>query len=396
MKKILIAYYGMIVGGSTTSLLALLNSMDPEEYNIDLQLFSHSGAFLNQIPEYIHLLPPALKYTGLIGKIIKSVKGVLTGELIKALLVNLRMGKKGFSDQILADFYANHASRKNLKEYDIAIGFLEGWPVRYVANHVRAKKKFGWLHSTFANIAPMPELERSWMKNVDHIVFVADNCRDDFKATMPEFAHKAITIHNIVDSKLLRERAEHMDETDEDFVRFRDSNCFKLVTVCRVLISVKGLDRTVGHAKKLKAMGKKFIWAIVGDGEDMLELKKMIQDADIADCVILVGKRMNPLPFVKVADVFCMLSRYEGKPIVVTESMILGTPPIVTRYLSAGEQICNGIDGIIVDNGDDTALEVLLKCMEEPYLVQEMREYLRKNEYGNASYIRSIAQKYFN
>ena len=394
-KTVLIAYYGMIMGGSTTSLLALLNTMEPSKYEVDLQLQSNSGPLLDQIPNHVNLLPPAAKYTGRKGAVIKALKGVLTGALAKAWFVNRRLGQPGLSGQVLAEFYARHLSHRNPKEYDIAIGFLEGWPVRYIAYCVKAKKKFGWLHSTFANLAPVPEQEKNWMRRVDHVVFVADNCRDDFRAAMPEFAQKAITIENIIDSKSLRVRAEQTDEKDESFVRFWDADCFKLVTVCRVNISVKGLDRTVEHARQLKAMGKKFLWAIVGDGADFEVLKQMIAQADVADCVLAVGNRMNPLPFVKAADVFCMLSRYEGKPMVITESMIIGTPPVVTRYLSAEEQIRNGVEGIVVDNGDNTALPALLKCMDDPTVVRGMKEYLLQNDYGNRSYIHSIERKYF-
>lgn len=394
-KKILVAYYSMMMGGSTTALLALLNNLDPAQYDVELQLQSNSGPLFDQIPSHVHLLPPANIYTGLIGKLIKGAKGVFSGALFKAQQVNRKLGKPGLSDQVLAQFHAKHLSRRNSKEYDVAIGFLEGWPVRYVAYNIKAKKKLGWLHSTFSKLAPVPELEKPWMKLMDNIVFVADDCRDAFRAEMPEFAEKAVTVHNIVDSTLLRSRAEQTDETDEAYVSFRNADCFKLVTVCRVNISVKGLDRTVECARQLKAMGKKFLWAIVGDGEDLAMLRELIEKADVADCVIPVGSRMNPLPFVKAADIFCMLSRYEGKPMVVTESMILGTPPLVTRYLSAGEQIKDGLEGIIVDNGEDTALSAIIKCMDAPESVQAMRNYLLQHEYGNREYIQTITQTYF-
>jgi len=394
-KRILIAYYSMIVGGSTTSLLALLGNLDTNRYEIDLQLQRNLGPLLDQIPAYVHLLPPAEKYTGRVGKLIKIAVGMLTGKIPKAWFANRHSGKAGLSGQVLADLNACRLSRGNPKEYDIAIGFLEGWPVRYVAHQIRAKKKLGWLHSTFANLAPIPELEKSWMEKVDHIVFVADDCRDAFKETMPEFAAKAVTIHNIVDSDLLRARAEKADEMDSDYIRFRDADCFKLVTVCRVNIAVKGLDRAVACARQLKDLGKKFLWAIVGDGEDLEKLQQMIAETGLTDCMMTVGNRMNPLPFVKAADVFCMLSRYEGKPMVITESMILGTPPVVTRYLSAGEQIRDGVEGIIVENTEASALPVLLRCMDEPKLVQSMRDILVQNDYGNRSYIQTIEQNYF-
>ena len=391
-KQILVAYYEMLVGGSTTSLLALLNNLNPEIYDIDLQLQSCSGPLLDQIPSHVRLLPPALKYPGKAGKLIKAALGVLTGALPRAWLVNRRLGKPGLSEQVLADFYAKQLSHKIQKEYDIAIGFLEGWPVRHIAYNVRAKKKLCWLHSTFANLAPVPALEKPWMEKVDNVVFVADDCRDAFKENVPEFAHKAITIHNIIDSDLLRARAEQTDTEDEAYLRFQAADCFKVVTVCRVDIWVKGLDRTVACAKALKAMKKKFQWVIVGDGEDMAALKKMIDQADVSDCVIPVGNRLNPLPFVKTADIFCMLSRYEGKPMVITESMILGTPPLVTRYLSAGEQIRDGVEGIIVENEETAALPALVKCMDSPELVCAMHKTLLANDYGNRDEITQIEQ----
>lgn len=394
-KTILIAYYSMMLGGSTTSLLALLNNLSPEEYEIDLQLQNNTGPFLNQVPTYVNLLPPANIYTGIKGKLLKGLNYVFSGTAIKAWWINRKHGKRGTNGQIWEDFSARHFSRENPKEYDIAIGFLEGWPVRYIAYNIHAKKKLGWLHSTFSKLAPVPELEKPWMERVNQIVFVAEDCRNAFATEMPEFAEKAITIPNIIDSTLLRERAEQTEETDEDFVQFRDADCFKLVTVCRINISVKGLDRTVACAKQLKKQGRKFLWMIVGDGKDMTALHDLIAQANVADCVIPVGSRMNPLPFIAAADLFCMLSRYEGKPMVVTESMILGTPPLVTHYLSAEEQIQNGIEGLIVENAENTALEAILKCMDQPEMVQSMKEYLLRHEYGNKKDIHTITQRYF-
>ena len=41
----------------------------------------------------------------------------------------------------------------------------------------------------------------------------------------------------------------------------------------------------------------------------------------------------------KLCDVMLLPSRYEGKPMVVTEGYMMGLVPLVTRYTSAGEQI---------------------------------------------------------
>ena len=393
-KKLLIAYYQMIVGGSTTSLLALLNSLDKSKYEIDLQLYHNRGPMLADIPEGVNLLPPAVKYDNRVGHLIKRAAFVLSGGMLRARLAAKKAGRSGHSGQMLVDFQTKHFSKKNKKHYDVAIGFLEGWPVRYVAYHVKADKKLGWLHSTFANIAAIPDLEKNWMDKVDNVVFVADNCRDAFREAMPDMAEKAVTVRNITDSSLVRKRAEQCDEQDADFVRFRDADCFKIVTVCRVTISVKGLDRAVACAKRLKECGKRFLWMILGDGADLERLREMIAQAGVSDCMVAVGNRMNPFPFVKQADVFCMPSRYEGKPMVITESMILGVPPFVTRYLSAEEQIQNGVEGVIAENEDDTIFEALREYMERPEALENMKAYLVAHDYGNSEYAREIENKY--
>ncbi len=395
-KHVLIVYPEMMVGGSTTSLIAFLNCIDKEKYEVDLQLYKNRGALMGEIPAGIKVLPEAFLHNGKMGNVVKKMKFLLTGAALKARTEQKKIEKKGYSGQVMADFQAKFLSRKSKIHYDFAIGFMEGWSVRYVAHCVDAGKKFGWLHSTFENLAPIPPLERPWMNKVDHIVFVADNCRDDFCAAMPEMADKAVTILNITDGGLLQMRAEQQDENDAEFVRFRDADCFKIITVCRITISVKGLDRAINCAKKLKACGKKFFWMIVGSGEQLKQFRAMIEQAGLSDCMAAIGNRMNPLPFVKAADVFCLLSRYEGKPMVITESMILGTPPFVTRYLSASEQIQSGVEGVIVENGDDTMFEVLNDYIQRPAAIQEMKAFLTSQDYSNCEYMREIEQKYLN
>ncbi len=390
-KKIVVTYYEMIVGGSTTALLAFLNTLDKTKYEVDLQLYHNRGPLLDQIPKGVNLLPPACRYEGRLGRVIKNAKYLLTGAALRAYRFNRRHGKRGVLGPVYGDFQAKHLSRKNKKHYDIAIGFLEGWSARYTAYGTNADKKLAWLHSTFANITSTPDGERPWMDKVDNIVFVTDACTEAFKETMPAYADKAITVYNIVDSALLKARAAQADSDDEAYRRFKEADVFKIITVCRATIQVKGMDRMIACAKALKAAGAAFRWLVVGDGTDYAAFCQMIEDADLGDCMVAVGNRLNPYPFIKEADAFCLLSRYEGKPMVITESMILGVPPFVTQYLSAPEQIQNGVEGVIVPNQNDTGMaDVLLDYMAHPEKLEAMKTYLSAHDYGNESYMREI------
>ena len=392
-RKIVVSYYEMMVGGSTTSLLAFLNCIDKEKYEVDLQLYRNRGELLNEIPETVNLLPEACMYKGRAGNLIKKIKYVLTGTFFKARKFKKTTGKNGYA---LSEFQAKHLSKKSNKEYDYAIGFLEGWADRYIAYNVTANTKYAWIHSTFRNLATVPDFEKDWLKRIDNVVFVADNCAEEFKKDLPDFSNKVITIRNIVDSDLLNKRAEKIDENDSEYIRFRKADCLKIITVCRIDINTKGLDRVIKCAEYLKNNGREFLWYIVGDGPDQEKLKNMIFSHGVEGGVVAIGNRINPAPFIREADIFCMPSRYEGKPMVITESMILGTPPFVTRYLSAPEQIENGVDGIIVDNEDDTMLAVLDRFIDNPDQLLPMKEYLLTHEYGNSDYMREIEEKFLN
>ncbi len=394
-KKILFVYPSMLIGGSTTSMLAFMNCLDPEKYSIDLQLYKNEGPLLNVLPEYVNLLPEAQKYTGATARINKLIKFIIKGYFLKAFFRKLKFGKIGLSQEVLGYCKAKEFSKKNSNHYDYAIGYLEGWSDKYLAWGVNADRKYAWLHSTFANITGDPDIERPWMKLMDKIVFVADACRDAFNQAMPDMASKTLTIENITDSSLIRKRSEQVDFSDEAYARFVFYQGQKIVTVCRLDVNTKGLDRIVECAKRMKSENRKFLWYIIGDGEGKELLEQTIQQADVADVLVPVGKRMNPYPFIKASDVMCMLSRYEGKPMIVTECMILGVPCVVTEYLSSRDQIEDKKEGYIVPNEDSVVVDAATSCINNYDCLMQMHNYLSNNEYGNSDYISVIEEKLF-
>ena len=105
----------MIMGGSTTSLLSLLNGLDSKEFEVDLQLQSNEGPLLADIPKHVNLLPPAQKHKGKIGRIFKALKFVLSGTAFKAYRINRKNKKHGFCNDIVDEFFAKSLSKKNEK-----------------------------------------------------------------------------------------------------------------------------------------------------------------------------------------------------------------------------------------------------------------------------------------
>lgn len=384
----------MIIGGSTTSLLALLNNLDPQKYDIDLQLYRNEGPLLDMIPAHVCLLPEAERYRGKAGKIRKLLKFAFSGKAFRYAWLKATK-KHRPANMIKGDFQVTGLSRKNTKTYDYVIGCMEGWSDKYAAFMTRGTVKYAWIHSTFSKISPEATRPLPWMAPFKKLVFVSDSCRDAFYEQIPEMKGRAITIENITDDTIIKKRSEFA-ESDEYLDRLKGADCLKIITVCRLTISVKGLDRIVVAAKELKSHGIDFLWYIVGDGEDEATLLSAISEAGVSDKLIPIGRRMNPYPYIAAADIMCMPSRYEGKPMVVTESMILGTPPIVTEYLSAAEQIENGAEGIIVNNDDTSIIDTLNYLAKNPDNIKRIRTTLLSRKYGNADYIKYIETELFN
>ena len=91
--------------------------------------------------------------------------------------------------------------------------------------------------------------------------------------------------------------------------------------------------------KKLIQLGYDIKWYIVGYGGEEEYLEKLIKDHNMTDKFILVGKKINPYPYIKKCDIYCQPSRYEGKAVTVREAQILGKPVVITNFPTARSQV---------------------------------------------------------
>lgn len=97
----------------------------------------------------------------------------------------------------------------------------------------------------------------------------------------------------------------------------------------RYLLNVARLVPQKGHALLLEAFARARIdhkLVIVGEGHLRKELEGRAKALGITDRVLFAGKRTNPYPWMKHADLFVLTSEYEGLGIVLTEALACGTP----------------------------------------------------------------------
>ena len=385
-KKILFAYPAMMIGGSTTSLLSVLNRLDYNKYDVDLLLNSHTGELLDMIPEKVNLLPPALKYTD---KKQEYIHRLLSLKYMYHYWKSKRIAKKT-GVAIRASQYIEMKDveffREIPGEYDVAISFLEGDRCKFISRHVNAKKKLAWIHVNYSDAKFEPDYDRDSLTLMDKIILVSEDCKRDFDVAFPELSDKSVIIENILANEYVQSRAkEQVDLTV-------DASKINLVTACRISFKSKGLDRAVLAMARLKREGKlnNLAWYILGDGGDMIPLKAMIEENGLTEEIKLLGMKTNPYPYFNSMSMFFLPSRWEGKPMVVTEAFMMGLPALVTEYSSAREQVRDGVDGIIVENSEQGIYSGLLKVIEHSEIIDELKQNVMNTDYSNVDEMEKI------
>ena len=376
MKKLLIASFDMEVGGVERSLISMLNNFDYKNNEVDLMLYSHTGDFISFLTDKVNLLSENHKYSTFrksIGQIIKEGDYFLGATRILSKVVAKIKGKLNTIDEIgyyqmqLMWKYAMPFLPKLNKDYDVAISYL--WPHYFVAEKVNAKKKIAWIHTDYSTIETDVDMDLKMWNKFDYIMAVSEECKNAFLKKYPRLKDKVKVMENITSPDFIRTMAK---ESIEDI---KSDNSFKLVSVAR-LSHAKGIDNAVRTLKILHNRGLTNIkWYVVGYGGDETIIRRLITENNLEDSFILLGKKINPYPYMKMADLYVQPSRYEGKAVTVTEAQILGMPVLITNYPTAKSQIKDGYDGLICE----LSVEGIAKSIEDLFKNKNKLKILKEN-----------------
>lgn len=395
--KILILMHYMELGGAESALLGLLQSVDPVRVDVDVFLYSHRGELMEFMPsDKVHLLPEVEAYS----LTEKPLSEVLKKGYWRLALARMkgRRKTKVFCERHKQDdrpaecgtFFQQRETVRVLPkiqpgvEYDLAISFLT--PHFVVLNNVRAKKKIGWIHTDYTRVLIDVDAELKMWKRLDYIASISEEVGNRFCEVFPSLRPKLVQIENILNADFIRRRVE------EHTV----SLCDDPSTVCLLTIGrfspPKKMEDIPLICKKILDTGLHVKWFIIGYGSKEIEnvVRENAQKEGVEDNVVILGKKENPYPYIKVCDIYVQPSRYEGKSITVREAQILCKPVIVTNYPTAASQIQSGVDGVIVPMDVDACASEMAAFIRNVELQQKIVKYLQSHDYGNVGEIEKI------
>ncbi|MGM0939995.1 MAG: glycosyltransferase [Bacillota bacterium] len=393
-KKIFIASFDMEVGGVERSLLSLLENLDYNTYHVDLMLYRQQGEFLKLVPHNVNILTEIPAYTTFrksIPTVIKERHYQIGFSRIRAKLhaqingFKLKASEPGYYQSQLMWKYTLPMLPTIKEQYDVAISYL--WPHYFVAEKVEAHHKIAWIHTDYSTVQVDKEMDYDMWATFDSIIAVSEACREAFLNVYKGLDVKVV--ENMISPMFVRKMA-----TKEVENPMLNDTRFKIVTVAR-LSHAKGIDMAIKALKQIIDSGyKNLAWYVVGYGGDEQMLYRLIANNHLQDHFFLLGKKVNPYPFMKAADLYVQPSRYEGKAVTVTEAQILAKPVLITNYPTAASQLKHNVDGCICALGIDGLVTGIKQLIHHTSYRNRLAENTKQLDYSNKLEIKKLYQTF--
>lgn len=128
----------------------------------------------------------------------------------------------------------------------------------------------------------------------------------------------------------------------------------------------KAPDTFVEAAKMIKEKIANAYFIIVGSGDMEDEIIQYIHQNNMQKYFFITGWVENPMEYVEVFDVACLLSRWEGFGLVLPEYMLAGKPIVASKVDAIPDIIIDGENGILIPpDNSDAVKNAVLKLHED-------------------------------
>ncbi|VEG26445.1 glycosyltransferase [Actinomyces howellii] len=123
---------------------------------------------------------------------------------------------------------------------------------------------------------------------------------------------------------------------------------------------------------RLLASGRDLTLTLVGDGPLRSELEDRARRLGIGSAVRFTGQQQDTASFYREADLFMLLSTYEGQPMSIIEAMASGLPVVATAVGGVAELVDDGRTGTLVAPEAGEVARAVTSICDDPGLYASM------------------------
>lgn len=381
--SILFVIDSLACAGAEKSLVTLLSLIDYSKYNVYLQMFAYGGPLELALPKEVNILKP-LEYTeftqeSLIQCGLKSLKKKNMKMLHSRVKYSLNIRKSKYTNPQKARIFWESVSNvidEDKREYDIAISYAQGVPTFYVAEKIKAKKKFAWVNVSYRLLDEDKKFQQNYYNKYNKIVAVSDSAKEIFLETFPEYDDKLEVIYDINNPDIIFKMADLGESYKDNF------DGIKILSIGRLAYQ-KGYDIAIEACRKLKENKVNFKWYVLGIGPLKEEIEAEIKKNNLENDFILLGVTSNPYAYIRDCDIYVQTSRFEGFGLAIAEARILNKPVVTTRFDAVYNQMIDKKNGLVVDMNSDGVCNGILTLIQDKTLKEEIIQYLEAEKKGN-------------
>ena len=378
MKKVLFVVDERRMGGVSIVLQDILKFINIKKYEIDIMVLHNHGDYFENLDKSINLIYgtpffEAVDYT--LKEVLKSknIKLIFHKLYLVFLLKTKLIGRKIVKER-----------KKCLtKKYDVEIAFKDGITAAFTG-YGDSLRKYHWLHTDYTISNPVSKYSKLFQEiylKFDKIIGVSNDVIKEFLKYYK--ANDTDVVYNLIDKEKI------ISGSMKEKVNYPKDK-LNLVTVGRMHYQ-KGYDRLIEVLNRLNIENKlsNVLVHIVGDGPDELKLRDLVCKYNLQDKIKFLGRKANPYPYIREADLFLLPSRYEAYSIVVLETLTLKVPILACRVLSI-EETLKGKYGIVVENSEEGLYNGILGIIENKNSLKKYSDNLKKYSYNINDIIKKI------
>ncbi len=322
-------------GGAEYQLVELLNTMNREQFELNLFLTEGGGVRLKNLKDDIRVF---------------GFSGARVRKTIKTL-INLIKTIKKLKPDVVVSWLEYSTFLTSLAMITMKTSHIAG--IRGNLEYIYSKEvNFGWLKKLFLKFV---------YKRTDKVIFNSYNLAEKNKWINNKnytVIYNIFSLEKIVQLLPKKELRKSLNFGEDLFY----------IVFVGSLVKRKGVDLLVEAFKMIE--NDKLRLLIVGRGELEENLKKITKDDKRIE---FLGYLDNPICYIKASDLFILPSFSEGIPNVIIEALACETPIIATDVDGIPEIIEHKKTGFLIKPGDPILIKEAIEYATKKY--EEMKKF---------------------